>query len=87
MAHYDGGLVRNAGVSVSGSRGYGFMTVGDVAEMAALLEVAVDGIEHSDYGVSAEAEDVFDLPALKVIYDEISYQLFAHAGKYLLDIL
>ena len=55
------------------------MSVGDVAEMAALFEVAVDSVEHTDYCLSADAEDVFDFSAFEVIYDKVSYEFFAHA--------
>ena len=55
------------------------MSVGDVAEFAAFFEVAVDSVEHTDYSMTAEAEDVLNLSAFKVIDDEISYEFFAHA--------
>ena len=55
------------------------MSVGDVAEFAAFFEVAVDSVEHTDYCMSAQAEDVFNLSAFKVIDDEISYKFLAHA--------
>ena len=75
--------MRDAGVTISGGRCDGFVSVGDVAEMAALFEIPVEGIEHTDYSVTAEAEDVLDFSAFKVVDYEVSYEFFAHARKYL----
>ena len=56
------------------------MSVRNVAEFAALFEIAIKGIEHTYYCMTAQAENVFNLSALKVINYKISYKLFAHAG-------
>ena len=50
------------------------MAVGDVLH----LGIAVEGVQHTDDGMSAQTKDVLHIPARQIIDDEIRYQFFAH---------
>ena len=81
VAHDHRGLVGDAGVAVGGGGGDGLVPGADVAQLLA----AGQGVQHTDDGMAAQAEQFGDPPALQVVHQQIRYQFLAH--RFLLLVL
>ena len=77
VAHDHGGLVGYAGIAIGGGGGDGLMPGADVLNFLAPRQ----GIQHTDHGVAAQAEQLGHTAAFQIIHQQIRYKFLAHILK------
>ena len=69
VTHDHSGPVGNPGIAVGGGGGNGLVAGADVLDFLA----SAQGVQHTDHGMAAQAEQLGDIPALQVVDQQVRY--------------